>query len=313
MAAPSGTVWGSAAGSGTGACKLGIYVKLTTTNTQVTREVQIWFWSKYSVSDSSNTFYYDCTNSSSSSYESEGSVSISTSHNSGSGWSTTNQKLLATKTYTYNRGTSAKKYYIYTKLSGIEACGSTMYASTSFTIPALAKYTVSYNANGGSGVPSAQTKYYGRTLTLSSTKPTRSGYTFVGWGLSASDTSVDYNAGGSYTTNASDTLYAIWKKTITLSYNANGGSNAPSSQSATVYNATTSKTFTVSSTQPTRTGYTFKGWATSSGGSVKYVAGNSITLSANSTTLYAVWSINTYTVSYNANGGSNAPSSQTKT
>ena len=37
-------------------------------------------------------------------------------------------------------------------------------------------YTISYNANGGSGAPASQTKTYGTTLTLSSTKPTRSGY-----------------------------------------------------------------------------------------------------------------------------------------
>ena len=42
-------------------------------------------------------------------------------------------------------------------------------------------YTVSYNANGGSGAPASQTKTYGTTLTLSSPKPTRSGYTFSGW------------------------------------------------------------------------------------------------------------------------------------
>ena len=60
-----------------------------------------------------------------------------------------------------------------------------MRASTSFSIPALASYKVTYNANGGSGAPSAQTKYYGTTLKLSTTKPTRNGYNFKGWGTSA--------------------------------------------------------------------------------------------------------------------------------
>ena len=82
-------------------------------------------------------------------------------------------------------------------------------------------YTVSYNANGGSGAPGAQTKWYNETLTLSSTRPTKSGYTFLGWSTSSTATSASYSAGGSYTSNAGATLYAIWRKTITVSYNAN--------------------------------------------------------------------------------------------
>ncbi len=176
-------------------------------------------------------------------------------------------------------------------------------------------YTVKFNANGGSGAPSSQTKTYGVTLTLSSTKPTRSGYTFKGWATSSSATSATYSAGGSYTANASATLYAVWSQnaatTYTVSYNANGGSGAPSSQ--TKYKDVT---LTLSSTTPTRSGYTFLGWSTSSTAtSPTYYAGGSYTANA-SATLYAVWSQNaptTYTVSYNANGGSGAPSSQTKT
>lgn len=76
-------------------------------------------------------------------------------------------------------------------------------------------YTVKYNANGGSGAPGQQTKTYGVTLTLSSTKPTRTNYTFKGWGTSSGSTTVAYAAGGSYTANASVTLYAIWKLNYT--------------------------------------------------------------------------------------------------
>lgn len=72
-------------------------------------------------------------------------------------------------------------------------------------------YTVKYNANGGSGAPGQQTKTYGVTLTLSSTKPTRTNYTFKGWGTSSGSTTVAYAAGSSYTANASVTLYAIWE------------------------------------------------------------------------------------------------------
>ena len=75
-------------------------------------------------------------------------------------------------------------------------------------------YWVSYDANGGSNAPSSQLKYSGVNLTLSSQKPIRTGYDFKGWGTYSSDTSVNYNAGGTYTANKSDTLYAIWEKSI---------------------------------------------------------------------------------------------------
>lgn len=184
--------------------------------------------------------------------------------------------------------------------------------TVSIAIPTKTKYTISYNANGGSGAPSAQTKWYGETLTLSSTRPTRTGYTFAGWATSSGG-SVAYQPGGSYTANSAATLYAKWTPiSVTLSYNANGGSGAPASQTK-VYDTS----LKLQTGIPTRTGYTFKGWATTqaraNAGTVDYSAGG--TYSANSTsniTLWAAWSPNPYAVTYNANGGSGAPASQTK-
>lgn len=71
-------------------------------------------------------------------------------------------------------------------------------------------YTVSYNANGGSGAPSSQTKTYGVDLTLSSTIPTRAGYAFKGWATSSTG-AVAYQAGGTYSANSAVTLYAVWE------------------------------------------------------------------------------------------------------
>ena len=72
-------------------------------------------------------------------------------------------------------------------------------------------YAVTYDANGGTGAPAAQTKTYGTTLKLSSTKPTRTNYNFLGWGTSTSSTTVAYAPGANYTANAAITLYAIWE------------------------------------------------------------------------------------------------------
>lgn len=107
-----------------------------------------------------------------------------------------------------------RTYTVHAWWDSSEFSHGTDYATTTVTVPAVARptYTVSYNANGGSGAPSNQTKQHDITLTLSSVKPTRSGYTFAGWGTSATDTGVKYAAGGQYTGNASITLYAVWLK-----------------------------------------------------------------------------------------------------
>ena len=147
-------------------------------------------------------------------------------------------------------------------------------------------YTITYNANGGSGAPGKQTKTYGKTLKLSTTKPTRTGYTFQGWGTSASG-SVVYAAGANYTANASDTLYAIWKaNTYTVKYDANGGTGAPANQTKTY-----GVTLKLSTVKPTRTNYNFLGWGTSAAStSVAYAPGADYTGNS-AITLYAIWSL----------------------
>lgn len=159
------------------------------------------------------------------------------------------------------------------------------------TIPALASYTISYNANGGAGAPGNQTKWYGKTLNLSTTEPTRNGYNFVGWGTSATDTDVKYHAGGQYTENASITLYAIWASAakLTINYDANGGSSAPPSQVHLIN--TISK---ISGVKPTRDKYVFLGWSTDSTAiKATYITDGQYTNNSftdgDTITLYAVW------------------------
>ena len=283
MAAPSGTTWGSIAG---GYGRIGIYYSMSSTSTTTTVKVEVWFWSKYSVSDSSNTYYFDNLSTAGTATTSKGSVSINTTVASGDGWSTSNQQRLGSYTYTYTRGTFAVTRYLRAKLINIDRVGAAMTAAAAFSVPKLDSYTIKYNANGGSGTPSSQTKWYGKALTLSSTKPTRTGYTFQGWATSASG-SVAYSAGGSYTANASVTLYAVWKAiTYSVKYNANGGSGAPANQTKTYGVA-----LKLSTTKPTRANYIFKGWGTSaSATTVSYAAGASYTNNA-AITLYAIWEL----------------------
>ena len=293
MAAPSGTSWGSVVtGSNSGQKgKIGIYVKTSSTNTAVKTTVQIWFWTIYSCYDKPIKLKYDAGEDvTSASTTVVTSKDISHTVDTGDGWSTRNQ----TKLYEYTTSTGWSRYHTQrtinfcASLSGIDMLsGKTMTASKSITIKAKPSYTVSYSANGGSGAPSSQTKWYDESLTLSSTKPTRTGYTFKGWSTSSTATTATWSAGGTYTTNATDTLYAVWKaNTYTVSYNANGGSGAPSSQTKTY-----GKTLTLSSTVPTRTNYNFIGWATSSTATTaSYQAGGSYTKNS-AATLYAVWEL----------------------
>lgn len=154
-----------------------------------------------------------------------------------------------------------------------------------FTVPALEHHTVAFNANGGSGAPDSQTKWYGTILTLSSTKPTRTGYTFQGWATSASG-AVAYQPGGQYGADSDVTLYAVWKaNTWTVKFDANGGEGAPAAQTKTY-----GIDLTLSSTKPTRALYNFLGWATSANGAVAYASGAKYTANAD-ITLYAVWEL----------------------
>jgi len=113
------------------------------------------------------------------------------------------------------------------------------------------KYTVTYVANGGSGAPAAQAKIEGEDLTLSSTVPTYTGRTFKGWGTSATDTTVDYAAGGTYSTDGNITLYAIWElNEYTISYNRNGYTVASGFPSPSTQTKTYGTALTLSSSKP---------------------------------------------------------------
>lgn len=75
----------------------------------------------------------------------------------------------------------------------------------------LSRYTVNYDANGGTGAPSTQIKYKSSNLKLSSTVPTREGYTFIGWNNLYEETV--YQAGDTFTSNFNVTMFAMWAET----------------------------------------------------------------------------------------------------
>lgn len=260
-----------------------VALDITATGSTVTRKSATQFTVK--IAASWETYYSGAkTNYGMTASSGGGSVSLNTFGTKASGGSGS-----FTGTYSISGNGSATKTITVTfkNFNNDNGKSATKTVSFSVSVPAWTSYAIKYNANGGSGTPGSQTKWKDQALTLSTTKPTRTGYTFLGWSTSSSATSATYSAGGSYTANAAATLYAVWKViTYTVKFNANGGSGAPGNQTKTY-----GKTLTLSSTKPTRTNYNFKGWGTSaSATTVAYAAGGSYTKNA-AVTLYAVWSL----------------------
>lgn len=199
-------------------------------------------------------------------------------------------KQIFSRTKAFTKGTSASGWQVEFSASNnavviLPSTSNSSIVTASVTVPALASYKVSYNANGGSGAPAAQTKYYGKSLTLSATKPTRTGYTFKGWATSASG-AVAYAPGAAYTANAAVTLYAIWQiDTYAVSYNANGGDGSIANQTKTYGQALTLSNGAALSRQY----HTLASWNTNSAGTgTAYALGGSYTNNT-AVTLYAQW------------------------
>lgn len=164
------------------------------------------------------------------------------------------------------------------------------------------KYTIRYNKNGATGGSMADTTSckYGTEYTLRANAFTRKGYTFTGWATSA-DGDVVYADKASVKNltsknGAVKTLYAKWKlTTYKITYNLNGGKNHSSNPSN--YKITTA---TITLKNPTRTGYTFKGWYSDSAYKTKVT--QIAKGSTGNKTLYAKWEANSYKIRYNKNG-----------
>lgn len=169
-----------------------------------------------------------------------------------------------------------------------------------------------FDANGGSlienekSVPS-KTKWYSLYTNIDTTGigfPTRTGYTFVGWGASDNATTAVSGFGEAAGTK---TFYAIWNaNNYTATFNANEGvfaEGAKTSKDVAYGSAISAEDIGT----PTREGYAFKGWALASDAAA--AAENLGTMnSTEGVTFYAVWDANEYTIAFNSNGGSEVSS-----
>lgn len=191
----------------------------------------------------------------------------------------------------------------------IQLCASSTYG---ITIEAVydgstpsTDLTITFNANGGSVSPTTKTYKIGDYFTDMPT-PTKSSLPnkFVGWFTAASGGDA-VTSSTKVTSSSPNTLYAHWEytETYTCTYNANGGSGAPSP--TTFYPG---REWSVSTSEPAWDEFrTFAGWSTSSTATTPtYSPGQRIAADTfnSSVTFYAVWTYINVTVTLNANGGS---------
>lgn len=208
-----------------------------------------------------------------------------------------------TKTVTINRTTTSQTIQFGAWNTG-SSLNEAWHTTGNDTISALASYTVSYNANGGSGAPGNQTKYYGQDLILSDVAPSRSnstqnGYTVIfnsngagyanvsvtakntirytfadKWNTNSAGTGTEYAKNGTYKGNAALTLYAQWNPQSSL-----GSVSIPTEMKK-------------------RDGYTFLGWKTDLTATAYTVTAAATTYTPDGNkTLYAIWKQNYVPVS----------------
>lgn len=156
------------------------------------------------------------------------------------------------------------------------------------------KFTLTQNINSDTETTKTSTIYYEGTQNIST--PTKTGYKFDGWKVSGNGSKMD---GNTFTMGDADATITAKYTPIdyTISYDLQGGSisNQPTS-----YNINTD---TFSIPQPTKKGYTFIGWTGSNGNTPQ----TSVTIKKGSTgnkSYKANWQVNTYSITYNLDGGS---------
>ena len=203
-------------------------------------------------------------------------------------------------------------YYVYSGPAVNDYVTVYAYWTEDTSIP----YTITFDKQGGSGGTSSTTTYY-NSYPPDITVPTKSGYGFVGYYTSTNgsgtkfyDSDGDSTRRWSYT--SSKTLYAYWVEPNTITFDKQGGVGG--TDSVVVTYDESMPTISV----PIKEGYSFGGYYTSTGGSGTgyYKANGSssyIWSRTSDTTLYAKWTANTYTVSFNANGGEVDTASKTVT
>ena len=171
-------------------------------------------------------------------------------------------------------------------------------------------YSLSFDSNGGSGSMGSMTVTEGQSTRLPNNSFTREGYYFTGWNTRADGGGTSYSDGGYATFYGNTTLYAQWQKYAdhVVSFYKNDGSGE--SRSQTIAYGQSGK---LEANSFTREGYSFTGWNTKADGSgTSYSDGATVTPGGD-LELYAQWKAESYTLSFDPNGGSGEMAAETVT
>lgn len=166
-------------------------------------------------------------------------------------------------------------------------------------------YSVTYNANGGTGSVTDTEKYAkGAEATVMSNSFTNDGKVFLSWNTAADGSGKTDYPNSTVKITGDVTLYAQWgdkASTVSVTYHSNFGTDVAQSAAAVANNSKITVEAYNALNLPERTGYSFVGWTTEANGSgTKFSAGDSARVDNGSNDLYAQWEINqyNYTVEY---------------
>ena len=227
---------------------------------------------------------------------------------SGTGATAANVLYKLTDTAGFNASiaiTTANNVSLYTT-----AAGTTMKGVAFAPVAAAATtFTVTYNANNGTGTQTDSTAYSsGASVTVKDQgSMARTGYTFNGWNTAADGTGISYAASGTFSISANTTLFAKWTaNALAVTYNSQGGTAISNGST------TTGGSISTSPGTPTRTGYTFNGWFVAASGGTALTFPYTHAQTADFS-LYAQWTANTLTVTYDSQSGSAISNGSTTT
>ena len=196
------------------------------------------------------------------------------------------------ESYTITDLEECEEYVYYVSAYPEGGCESEAIAITAQPFSGAKTVTFNYNGNGQANTTSS-TSCGNTSITLPT--PTWAAYRFMGWFNAASGGIKIGEAGASYKPTDDITLYAQWEKEYTVTYNANGGSTSCANG-----NYIAGETVTVCTTNPSKTGHTFTGWTYSP--NVTITDGKFV-MPASDVTITAQWQVNSYTVTWNPDGG----------
>ncbi|WP_196426699.1 S-layer homology domain-containing protein [Lysinibacillus cavernae] len=212
------------------------------------------------------------------------------------------------RTITFNEGTATLNGHPFVSGTSVDTEGSyTLVVKDAVGNTTTVSFIIDTTAPIVSGVVNGASYNTKRTITFNEGTATLNGHPFV------SGTSVDTE--GSYTLIVTDVAansititFSIVKTApikYTVKYDGNGATGGQSPVDSQTYENGHSVTVADNTGNLARTGFTFNGWNTKADGSgINYVVNTKFTIDASDVTLYALWKVNRYTLSFESNGGS---------